>query len=99
MFDDITIEDVYTKIRDKYGGIYDVSLEGARVIITQRGNFRCFISRAYDVKKRQKVLSAHVLHLSADSTPRLEYWNVPDIEHEENAILTLILQDLQSDST
>ena len=93
------IQDVYNFAK-RMSGVWDVDNEGARVIITCPGIFRCFISRAYEVKTHTFVLSAHLLLLTDLLTTKLIIWDTRyiglEIPDRETTILTNIFKDLRT---
>lgn len=76
---------------------WSVDREDERLIITSKDVFRCFINRAYDLKARKSVISAHMVLYSdkVDSSERLQFWN-PDASESDDSILSAIVDDLRA---
>lgn len=76
---------------------WQVDREDERLIITSKDVFRCFINRAYDLKERKSVISAHVVLYAnkVDSSDRLQFWN-PDASEPDDEVLSAIIDDLRA---
>ena len=84
-----------TKHNDKEWSVYE---DGGRVVV-QSGVFKCFISKAYEVKSRKRVLSAHMLLCeSVESLSRLQFWSPSSLE-QDDAVLNTIFRDLRNIET
>lgn len=81
---------------DKEWSVYE---DGGRVIVECEDVFKCFISKAYEVKSRKRVLSAHMLlYAGVDSLSRLQFWAPGSLEQDE-AVLKNIFRDLRNIKT
>lgn len=92
--DDRLIDKV-TSQSDKDWNVYE---DGGRVVVESCA-FKCFISKAYEVKSRKRVLSAHMLlNSEKDSLSRLQFWSPSSLEQDE-AVLNTIFRDLRNIDT
>lgn len=92
------VNDVYEKAKSLLADEWDITFEGSRVIITCRGIFKCFISRALEIKSRKYILSAHMLLLTnkiSDSIAKIQFWKISDIICED-VYLKKIFEDLKT---
>ena len=91
MADSCLLEKV-TRYNDKEWSVYE---DSGRVVV-ESDVFKCFISKAYQVKSRKRVLSAHMLLCSGtDSLNRLQFWSPSSIE-QDDAVLNTIFRDLRN---
>ena len=80
---------------------WDIIQDGNRVVIEHSGLFRCFISKAYELKTKKKVMSAHMVLYNnklCENKSKLQSWN-PESNEKDSHILKKIIMDLHNIET
>lgn len=90
------IDDIYQKVFDKIDDTCSIEKEFTRVIVSKKNAFRCFISRAYELKSRKYILSAHLVLLNdSSSMSKIQFWDISGSDKEEQ-ILEKIIHDINT---
>lgn len=85
---------VYKDAKELTSQKWEIYIEGTRVIITCNGLFRCFISKCYEVRTSQFLLSAHMLILSdkfCEGSARIQFWTCTE---KQDDFLKKVFEDL-----
>lgn len=93
------IQAVYNNAKQLTSQRWEIYIEGARVIITCNGLFRCFISRCYEVRTGKFLLSAHMLILSdkyCESSARVQFWTLNPDREKQDTFLQKVFADLNN---
>lgn len=91
------IQSVYNNAKQLTSQKWEIYIEGMRVIITCNGLFRCFISRCFEVRSGQFLLSAHMLVLSekfSESAARVQFWTLNPDKEKQDVFLQKVFTDL-----